>query len=228
VLLLIEQGQDWLRQRLPRGPVKLIDAKPLPIGGCSKDRDARYGRCAGGKARGYRIHLVQDACRDACGAIERWTLAPMNANEKPIARIELLPRLPHGTLYVAADNEYDGNGVFDTAMAVEHGQGTQLIVAPRKIRPTAVGHRPQSPARLRSLALTDNPMKHSGVPSSFGQNVLRMREGIERSLALMGNFGGGLSPLPNWVRRPRRVALWVAGKILIHTARLVVKQRLAA
>ena len=31
----------------------------------------------------------------------------------------------------------------------------------------------------------------------------------------MGKLGGGLSPLPNWVRTPHRVALWVQAKMLI-------------
>jgi len=31
----------------------IIDGKPLPIGGCSKDRQAGYGRAAGGMAKGY-------------------------------------------------------------------------------------------------------------------------------------------------------------------------------
>ena len=35
-----------------------IDGKPLPIGGCSKDRQAGYGRAAGCKAKGYKIHVI--------------------------------------------------------------------------------------------------------------------------------------------------------------------------
>jgi hypothetical protein len=31
----------------------MIDGKPLPIGGCSKDRQSGYGRSAGGKAKGF-------------------------------------------------------------------------------------------------------------------------------------------------------------------------------
>src|SRR6188474_2615160 len=36
----------------------MIDGKPLPIGGCSKDRQAGYGRSAGGKAKGYKLHAL--------------------------------------------------------------------------------------------------------------------------------------------------------------------------
>jgi len=226
VQLLLEQARSHLRDRLPAGALKLMDAKPLPVGGCSKDRDARCGRGAGGRARGYRLHAVVDATG---GAVECWRLAPMNANEKPVARESLLPALPAGTLYVAADNEYDGNGTYDAAAAAADAPGAQLVTTPRRTRPKGLGHRRQSPRRLRSLALTDHPLAACGLRGpSFGQSLVRARDGIERRWGLMGNFGGGLGPLPNWVRRPRRVALWVAGKILIYMAREVVKQRLAA
>ena len=152
----------------------------------------------------------------------------MSANEKPVARESLLPALPAGTLYVAADNEYDGNEVYDAAAAAADAPGAQLVTTPRRVRPKGLGHRRQSPHRLRSLAMTDNPLAACGAGPSFGQTLVTARVAVERRWGLMGNFGGGLGPLPNWVRRPRRVALWVAGKILIYMAREVAKQRLAA
>jgi len=36
----------------------MIDGKPLPISGCSKDRQAGYGRAANCKAKGYKIHAL--------------------------------------------------------------------------------------------------------------------------------------------------------------------------
>jgi hypothetical protein len=43
-------------------------------------------------------------------------------------------------------------------------------------------------------------------------------------------FGGltkeGLGALPSWVRRPRRTALWTAGKILLFLVGLAPKQGL--
>src|SRR5687767_11277158 len=51
---------DALERRVtaPKGPglFWMIDGKPLPIGGCSKDRQAGYGRAARGKAKGYKLH----------------------------------------------------------------------------------------------------------------------------------------------------------------------------
>ncbi len=215
VLLLLEQAQNYLRQRLPKRVFKWIDAKPLPVGGGSKDRDAKAGRAVRGQARGYKLHAIFDAA----GPVEHWRLAPMSRNEKPVAQ-ELLPALAgSGALYVSADGGYDGNSTFDAAASGE----AQLVVNCRgqqsEQKPKGLGHRRQSPHRLRCLELTSNPMAACGVKESFGQSLLRARAGIERRFGLLGNFGGGLSPLPNWVRKPRRVALWVAGKILIYLTR---------
>ena len=44
----------------PASACRWIDAKPLPIGGNSQDGDAGYGRAAGCKARGYKLHAVGD------------------------------------------------------------------------------------------------------------------------------------------------------------------------
>jgi hypothetical protein len=44
----------------------------------------------------------------------------------------------------------------------------------------------------------------------------------------MGSFGGGLQPLPNFVRRPRRVALWVTAKLVINGLRICKNHGLAA
>ena len=92
------------------------------------------------------------------------------------------------------------------------------------------GHHRQSPRRLWGPALAQaydsplNPLGRRDVPRGFGAQLLHDRNGIERRFGLMGNFGGGLGPLPNWVRTPRRVALWVQGKLLIFMAREWVKR----
>jgi hypothetical protein len=43
------------------------------------------------------------------------------------------------------------------------------------------------------------------------------REHIEQQFAHLTNFGSGLAPLPNWVRRITRVRKWVLAKFLINT-----------
>ena len=234
---LLARAEASLRDLFPRGPSKWVDAKPLPVGGASKDRDARAGRAVRGKARGYKVHAVVDA---RSGMIDAWAVASMADNEKHIAR-EVVPAAVRAgeaagaaVLYVSADNEYDGNGTYDmVAAAAEHAP--QLVARGRKgakgaRRPKGHGHRRQSGRRLRGTSLAEaydsplNPLGRRDLPRSFGRQLLADRNGIERRFGLLGNFGGGLGPLPNWVRTPHRVALWVQGKLLVLMAREWLKR----
>jgi hypothetical protein len=239
VLSLLARCEAQLRDLLPRGPSKWLDAKPLPVGGASKDRDARAGRCVRGKARGYKLHAAVDA---RGGAVDAWALASMADNEKRIAP-EVAPAAVRSNaaagvavLYVAADNAYDGNDTYD-AVAAAAEWAPQLVARARKgakgaKRSKGPGHRRQSPRRARGAALAgayDSPLNPLGrrdaqaPPPTFGGQLLQDRNGVERRFGLMGNFGGGLSPLPNWVRTPHRVALWVQAKLLIVMARELEK-----
>src|SRR5437879_10985905 len=98
---------DALEQRViaPREPglFWVIDGKPLVIGGCSKDRQAGFGRAANSKAKGYKIHAIVDPT----GAIAGWRLAPMNKDERVMAARLLKATPVRG--YVAADANYDSN-----------------------------------------------------------------------------------------------------------------------
>lgn len=91
--------------------VWMIDGKPLVISGCSKDRQAGYGRAAGGKAKGYKIHAV--AGWD--GSVAAWRVAAMNKDERVMARRLLRDAPVHG--YVLADSNDDSNALH----AVCHG-----------------------------------------------------------------------------------------------------------
>ena len=196
--LLTQLGSD-LRDRLPQGLIKYLDAKPLPVGGASKDRDAKFGRGAAGVQRGYKVTTAVDQY----GCIEAWQLGPMNLPEHQQAEI-LLERMPWG-LYVVGDNAYDKTHLYQQADA----RGMCLIGA-FKTHAKAPGHRRQSPQRQHSLDLQRRP---------FGQDLLRMRWGIERSYGQMCSFAGGLAPLPAWVRTPHRVAVWFAAKLILDLPR---------
>lgn len=199
-----------LRQRLPQGLLKYLDGKPLPVGGCSKDPDATWGRGAGGLARGYKIVCLVD---QVSGAVDRWTLGPMNLCEHQKA-CSLLSALPEGC-WLVADTSFDKSGLYRQA-----AQEQLHLVAPRKASAKALGHRPQEPARLAAQQL---------LATETGRQLIRCRLDIERSLGQMTCFGGGLGPLPAWVRRPQRVALWVCGKLIIDLARrLRLRQKKSA
>jgi Transposase DDE domain len=180
--------------------VRVIDAKGLPVSGVSKDADAGYGRCAGGMAKGYKFFAVWGG-----GPLPTaWALAPMNKSEKTMAR-ELIPDLPGGG-YLLADSEYDSNALYDLA----HEAGYQLLAAKRHRKSRGLAHQHHSDYRLRSIEL----LKHA-----FGKGVHRFRRQIERDFGALTNCGGGMSPLPAWVRRFPRVRNWVHAKLLAHAVR---------
>jgi len=57
-VLLIEIERTLLTLWVVTGTLLVVDGKPLTVGGCSKDRDATWGRAAGGLAKGYKLHAV--------------------------------------------------------------------------------------------------------------------------------------------------------------------------
>lgn len=179
--------------------LRIIDGKPLEVSNVSKDPDAGYGRSAGGMHKGYKLHAVWSD-----GPIPlAWGLAPMNVSEKVMARA-LIPTLP-GEGYLLADTEYDANVLYDLA----HEAGHQLF-APKRQKEKGLGHRRQSPYRLRSIDL---------MKSCFGQSLYQLRQQIERNFGSLVGFGGGLTCLPAWVRTFRRVRNWVHAKLLINAVR---------
>jgi hypothetical protein len=182
-----------------------LDGKPLPVGGCSKDREARYGRAAGTMAKGYKLHSIWSTN----GLPEAWEVTPLNSDEPKVARQQLLPQLT-GAGYLLADGNYDVNALFDEAWQ----RGYQLLTPPPKAPP---GRRRQSPQRLRSIDLMNRP---------FGRDLYRQRIAIEQSYGNATSFAGGLAPLPAWVRGLDRVRSWVWAKLLINAVRVLKHKNL--
>jgi hypothetical protein len=80
--------------------VALVDGKPLPVGGHSQDPDARFGRGAGGIAKGYKLHAVR-----SCRAVsEAWALTPLKGTEQALAA-ELMGQFGHGGYLLADGND---------------------------------------------------------------------------------------------------------------------------
>ena len=188
--------------------IALIDGKPLPVGGASGDPEARCGRGAGMLAKGYKLFAVWGGRP----APEAFRVYPMNKNEDKVAA-EMMPEL-HGGGYMLGDGEYDASPVYDAAGAA----GYQLL-APREHPEAGLGHHYQSPYRLRCIELMKSP---------FGRNLFRLRGGIEREYGFLTSFGGGLSPLPAWVRHQDRVWMWTAAKLVINAVRIVKNKQLTA
>jgi hypothetical protein len=182
----------------------MIDGKPLAISGCSKDRQAGYGRAARCKAKGYKIHAITAAD----GSLANWRVAPMNKDERVMA--ERLLKTTNLTGYIAADANYDSNKLHKVCDA----RGNRQFVSPRRYGAgRKVGHRAQSPGRLRSIALLENPQP------DFGRQLLKDRSAIERHFGNATNWGGGLTHLPPWARTYRRVRRWVQAKLALTALR---------
>jgi len=213
--------QVWLRLGELCGPalVRMIDAKPLPVGGFSKDKDARWGQAVDAKAKGYKLFSIWSS---ETPVPEQWRLGPMNYPET-WAAASMIPLLGSEG-YLLGDSLYDTNPLHELSA----GRGLQLL-APRKKPGTQLGHQDHEPSRLRSIELLETRPAMKGLANdlrSFGPSLYACRTGIERQFGHMGNFGGGLSPLPNWVRRPRRVAAWVAAKLILNGLRICKNQGL--
>lgn len=194
---LLVQVEGQIRQLQRPSVYRWIDAKPLPIGGSSQDRQAGFGRAAGCMAKGYKLYAIADPNQ----GFVAWQIRPMQQKESRVAQ-ELVSALSNEG-YLVGDSAYDSTPLYEAAAT----RSIQLI-APRHCRRSGgLGHRRQSPARLRAMQLLQEPM---------GRELLKSRDGIERMFGHLTNIGPGLKPLPNWVRGLARVELWVRGKMILY------------
>jgi hypothetical protein len=204
--LFWRQLEQHLRQSEP-SLLAFLDGKPLPIGGNSKDPNAGYGRAAGGFAKGYKLHTVWANCN----LPEAWEVLPINVSEKTVG-YRLIGQL-HGGGYLLADGNYDASYLYDRAFQ----QGYQLVAPHRKAKKPGSGGHYQSPHRLRSIELLEH---------EYGRKLYQERGQIERDFGNATAFGGGLGPLPAWVRGLDRVRTWVWAKLLINATRILVHKDL--
>jgi hypothetical protein len=180
----------------------MLDGKPLPISGCSKDRQAGYGRAAGGKAKGYKIHAIIGSD----GTIGQWCVAPMNKDERVMAERLVKRSPPEVAGYLLGDGNYDSNPLHKKCEA----RGNLQMVTPRRYGAgKGTGHRKQTAGRLRSMAIVESPF------AAFGDQLRLDRSEIERQYGNLTNWGGGLTCLPAWVRTHRRVHRWIQAKMVL-------------
>lgn len=199
--LVLNRLAERIRGSGPPAWELMIDGKPLPVGRCSKDPDAKGGPLG----RGDKLH----ANWGGRPLPEMWEVTAVRDYEGTVAT-RLLTQI-RGRGILLADGNYEARRLYDAAAA----SGYQLLVAPDP-QDTGKGHRYQSPHRLLALGW---------FADGFGWALYRGRTAIERAFGNAGSFGGGLGPLPNWVRRLGRVERWVWCKLLINAARILRRRR---
>lgn len=199
---ILEEVDKRLAGRTDVPTVSLMDGRPLTVGACSQDRDARAGRICYGFAKGYRLHAI--ATKD--GEILAWRVTPLNVSEKTVAFELVEEASPHGI--VLADGNYDMGRLYDHVLM--HGA---LLFTPLP-KNAGLGHRPQSRPRLLVAQLW----------AKGGAELYKQRTAIERIFSQQSTYGGGLAPLPAWVRSLPRVRRWVRVKLMIYHARLRIRK----
>jgi hypothetical protein len=139
--------------------------------------------------------------------VVRWCVTSLNVSEQAaaVAMIETVPVLA----LVLADGNYDRGRVYD-AVAAKGGQ--LLTPVPDN---AGQGHHPQSPHRLEAI----------DAYRDWGRYVYPERIRVEQGLAHMSTFGGGLGPLPTWVRTLERVRRWVGAKVTLYHVRRALRNR---
>lgn len=192
-----------------------VDGKALPISPVSKDPDARCGYAGGGLlCKGYKLHAIATEDR----RIPCWCVRPMNEHEAPIAH-RLLAALPAGwfnqrSLFLA-DGNYDSHDLHKhvdqlggplVANLHEHRQATHEVTL-----------RQMGRARREWL-------KVNRTARPLVRMIERQRNEIELTFSNLTSYGGGLGPLPPFVRRLGRVTRWVGAKIILYHTRIQTRR----
>jgi len=199
---MLNQLMERLESQPESSLIRMIDGKPLPVSKHSFDVESKFGRGAGGKDRGYKLHAIYGKTNKPIS----WSVTPLNMNEHHAARSLIYDRFT--PCYLLGDANYDANHLF--AHAGQHQ--VQLLARRRYRKAKGVGHHKHSAYRLDAVARVSDP-------NAFIKQLMRQRRDIETRFANLTSFGGGLTCLPPWVRGLERVTLWVAGKIIVRLAR---------
>jgi len=152
---------------------------------------------------------------DSSGAIDAFSVTALNAGEAPVLR-KLADGVSLCGVILRTDSNYDSNPTYTTI-----AQAKGKLVAPRRKPGTALGHHWQHPDRVAAIAeLEESPARLASHK--------RQRNRVEQVFAHLTNLSFGLSPLPNFVRRLRRVSLWITAKITLYHLHQVLSSQAAA
>jgi hypothetical protein len=207
-----QQMLNQLMERLDGSPVcsllRYIDGKPLPVSKHSMDKQATFGRGAGGIDRGYKLHAIYGPGNRPLN----WSVTPLNQSEQQTAREMIDQRIGPG--YLLGDANYDANPLHEHAGR----QQVRLLTPRRYARARSIGH-------CKHSAYRQDAISRLLGPSDFVRSMLPLRRRIETRFAHLTNFGGGLTGLPPWVRTLQRVRRWVHAKLIVRLARDVCRRK---
>jgi hypothetical protein len=206
VQLILQRVHNDLAKIGRVATLTIVDGKPLLVSPVTQDRDARCGHVTGGFGRGYKLHaMVTEDKR-----IIVWSVTALNVHETHVAEAMcayLPPQLADAL--ILGDGNYDAADLHKEVVCT----GARLVVPLRGMATHPVTLRQMGAARRDHVkATTEQP--------DLVKYILKIRSGIERTFSMLTCYGGGLGPLPAWVRHVERVTRWVGCKIALYHARL--------
>ena len=190
--------------------INFLDGKPLVVGNYTRDPEAKTGYAAGQLGKGYKLHALATDGRKFAS----WSVESLNVHEMCVARklVDQLPHVPQGALFLA-DGNYDAHKLHKDI----HARGGWLWVKPR-------GHG-KHPVTLRQMGKARRALLQVWEQTpAYAKGVYNKRINIEGLFSNITSYAGGLSPLPNFVRRLDRVRRWVGAKIILYHIRLDYKK----
>ncbi len=201
--LLLRALEQRLRDCGEQRRIAFLDGKPLPVGGDGKDKDARFGRGAGGVAKGYKRH----AAWSLRPMPEAWDVTPRNVHERTAARAAL-PQLGYGG-YLLVDGNDDASDLFDAAW----DRGCRMLTPLPAGKNPGGGKHYQSPHRWRRPG-ADPQRLRQGVVTGSGRASSGASATPRRSEAGWGRCRRGCAGRP-------RVRSWVWTKLLMNGVRIL-------
>ncbi len=210
VEMILQRVHDLTAEVDRVSPELYMDGKALTVSPVSKDAQATRGHIPGGFGKGYKLHAqVTEDQRIVC-----WSVTSLHVAEQTVAMTFVVQSPAPGCLLMA-DSNYDSAPLYK---ATEQAGITYFTYLKGQKQVKNDQHHPvtlrQMGAARREAVIT---WKEHPDLCKF---VLRLRDRIERTFSALTCYGGGLGPLPAWVRTLERVRRWVGAKIILYHLRL--------
>lgn len=204
---MLEAVDNYFLRYKTSADVAFFDGKPMVVSEYSKDPDAKIGYADGRMRRGYKLHGF--VTRD--GWIAGFAIHSLNVGEPNTAR-SLVNAIIPGTL-VLADGNYDSGPLYQAVA----DRRSMLLTRLRNKSRSEKQMKQMCPARQAAVILWEDY-------AQVCEETMKTRDEVERIFGALTCFGGGLAPLPAWVRRLPRVRRWVTAKIIIYHTRLMLRR----